>query len=134
MNLIPNLSSDDADQAIAAGIVAAAAAGIDVTIAVVDASGTLLGLKRMEGARGFSVDLAVRKARTSGAIGVSTAMLAQLYKDRPAPAEVMTLPGGVAVVSGGKSAGAVGISGATGEVDDAIAQAAAAAISTETPG
>jgi uncharacterized protein GlcG (DUF336 family) len=52
-----------------------------------------------------------------------------MYKDRPAPAEMMTLPGGVAVVSGGKAAGAIGVSGGTGEVDDAIAQSAAAGIS-----
>jgi glc operon protein GlcG len=75
MNLIPTLTSDDADQAIAAAVAAASAAEIAVTIAIVDASGILLGLKRMEGARGFSVDLATRKARTSAAIGVSTAML-----------------------------------------------------------
>jgi len=128
MHLIPTLTSDDADQAIAAAVDAARAAGIAATIAVVDAAGNLLSLKRMQGARGFSADLAARKARTSAVIGVPTAVLAQLYKDRPAPPEVMVVPGGVPVISGGKAAGAIGVSGGDAQVDEAIAKAAVGAI------
>lgn len=131
MHLIPTLTSDDADTAVAAAMDAARTARIAVTVAVVDAAGNLLSLKRMDGARGFSADLAMRKARTSAAIGVPTSVLAQMYKERPAPAEVMAMPGGVPILSAGKAAGAIGISGGSGELDEAIAKSAVAAIPTD---
>ncbi|MEP7240864.1 MAG: heme-binding protein [Devosia sp.] len=133
MNLIPTLTADDADHAVATALSAAASAGIAVTIAVVDAAGNLLSLKRMHGARAFSIDLATRKARTAAAVGVGTGMLAQMYKDRPAPADLMILPGGVPALSGGATAGAVGVSGGPPDIDEKIAAAAVAVISPAKP-
>lgn len=129
MHMIPTLSADDAARAIDASVAAAGAAGVAVTVAVVDAAGMLLALRRMDGARGFSVDLATRKARTAAAVGVGTGVLDTMLKGRPmASAEMITLPGGVPVPSEGRSAGAVGVSGAAADVDEKIAQAGVEAL------
>ena len=121
MNLIPTLTADDAERALAASLDAARTAGAAVTIAIVDAAGALLALGRMDGARAYTVDLATRKARTAAAVGVGTAVLAALYKDKAAPAEMMTMPGGVPVLSDRQTAGAIGVSGAATDTDEAIA-------------
>ena len=128
MNLIPTLTVDDAERVLDASFAAARAAGVAVTIAIVDGGGTLLALRRMNGARAYTADLATRKARTAAAIGVGTAVLASLYKDKAPPAEMMTLPGGVPVLSDKLTAGAIGISGATTEIDEAIAAAGLAVL------
>ena len=128
MYLIPTLSSDEADHALAACTEAARAAGAAVTIAVVDGAGALLALRRMEGAKAYSVDLASRKARTSASLGIGTAVLDAMYKGRTPPADMMTMPGGLPVLSEGKCAGAIGVSGAVGETDEAIARAGLAVL------
>jgi uncharacterized protein GlcG (DUF336 family) len=128
MNLIPILTADDAERALRASLAAARAAGVAVTIAIVDAAGVLLALSRMDGARAYTVDLASRKARTAAAVGVGTAVLAALYKDKPPPAEMMTMPGGIPVLSDKLTAGAIGVSGATTEMDESIAAAGLAAL------
>jgi uncharacterized protein GlcG (DUF336 family) len=128
MNLIPILTADDAERALRASLAAARAAGVAVTIAIVDAAGGLLALSRMDGARAYTVDLASRKARTAAAVGVGTAVLAALYKDKPPPAEMMIMPGGIPVLSDKLTAGAIGVSGATTEMDESIAAAGLAAL------
>lgn len=128
MQLVPTLTADDAATMLSAAIAAAVRAEAAVTIAVVDAGGTLLALTRMHGARGYSVDLATRKARTSAAIGVGTSVLAAMYATKPAPADMMTMPGGLPVISAAHSAGAIGVSGANTEVDEIIAEAGVSAL------
>jgi glc operon protein GlcG len=128
MNLIPTLTADDAERVLAASLLAARDAGVAVTIAIVDAAGALMALRRMDGARAYTVDLASRKARTAAAIGVGTAVLASLYAGKTPPAEMMTMPGGVPVLADRQTAGAIGISGATTEVDEAIAAAGLAGL------
>jgi uncharacterized protein GlcG (DUF336 family) len=128
MNLVPTLTADDAERALAASLAAARGAGVAVTIAIVDAAGALMALSRMDGARAYTVDLATHKARTAAAVGVGTAVLATLYADKTPPAEMMTMPGGVPVLSDKRTAGAIGISGAATDIDEAIAAAALAAL------
>ena len=128
MNLISTLSSDEAEQALTASTKAAVQAGVAVTIAIVDAAGAMLALRRMDGAKAYTIDLASRKATTSASLGLGTLVLDTMYKGRTPPAGMMTLPGGVPVLSEGKCAGAIGVSGASPEVDEAVAQAGIAAI------
>lgn len=128
MNLIPTLTADDAGRALNASLEAARTAGVAVTIAIVDAAGAMLALIRMDGARAYTVDLATRKARTAAAIGVGTAVLATLYAGKTPPADMMTMPGGVPVLSERQTAGAIGVSGATTERDEAIAAAGLAVL------
>jgi glc operon protein GlcG len=75
----------------------------------------------MDGAREFTVDVAIRKARTAAAIGVSTAILEAAHKERFANSrKFIALRGGSPVLHQGKSIGAVGVSGAPPEVDEII--------------
>jgi uncharacterized protein GlcG (DUF336 family) len=108
---------------------AAAERDARVSVAVVDEAGALVAFERLDGARAYSVDLAIRKARTAAAIGVPTRVLEAMAKagQLQGSPEVLALAGGLPVMADGVCAGAVGVSGSTGETDDAIARAGAGA-------
>ena len=127
MRTKPSLDLADAEAMSAACLTAAQAAGAPVTIAVVDEAGGLLTLHRRDGARAYSVDLATRKARTAAAVGVSTSVIAERAKG-PMAGDFLPAPGGLPVLSQGQCAGAVGVSGASPEVDEQIAAAGVAAL------
>ena len=100
---------------------------IAVTVAVVDNSGILLGLLRMDGAISISPRFAVAKAYTSGTIGLATADMAG-YATEGKPyfgitsilgGELTTIAGGVPVMIAGKLAGGVGVGGSTDVNQDA---------------
>jgi len=129
MRTKPTLDLADAEIIAAACREAADKMGLKVSIAVVDDSGGLVLLLRLDGARGFSVDIATRKARTAAALGVPTRILEERLGGRPLPlSDMMILPGGVPVISEGAAAGAVGVSGASAEDDDKIADAGVRAL------
>lgn len=117
-------------QAIAAAVRAAARdSGAPLSIAVVDAGGALVRFERDDGARDFSVDLAIRKARTAALLSLSTATLAQRFAGgAPGGLDLLLLPGGAPVLVDGQCAGAVGVSGGPPELDEAVAAAGAAAV------
>jgi glc operon protein GlcG len=120
MKLIPTLTLAEAKAAVRAGVAEAEARNAKVSVAVVDAAGGLLAFARMDGARGHTVDLALQKARAAASVGVATALIAKAKPDA-------TSPGGVPVLSEGECAGAVGVSGAAPDIDEAIAEAGCAA-------
>jgi glc operon protein GlcG len=128
MKQIATLTSDDATLAIEACRNTAGGLNVNVTIAVVDAAGTLLGLSRMDGARGYTVDLAIRKARTAAAIGIDTALLQKAAGSTPLSSELLAVAGGIPVLRAGWPAGAIGISGAQPEVDGTLAAAGVGAL------
>jgi glc operon protein GlcG len=111
----------------AAGSVAPA-----VSIAVVDDAGALVAFQRMDGARRFSADFAIAKARTAAAFGTETSRLEELYADRPvfahsfvAQGDYFLGRGGVPIVVEGTVVGAVGVSGAGAQGEEDIARGAA---------
>lgn len=113
----------------------ASARGLAVCIAVMDQAAHLLLFRRMDGAALVSVDVAMGKARTA-ALMKTTARFFEEMIDGGHPSllsvgTLMPLRGGEPVAAGGAVIGAVGVSGAAGEVDEAIAQAAVAAFQTE---
>lgn len=128
MKTISSLTLGDADLAVIACLDKARELKASVTVAVVDAAGALLSLARMDGARGFSVDLATRKARTAAAIGIDTAVLQKYAGSTPLSPEVLAVPGGLPVIEAFAPAGAIGISGGQPEIDGAIAQAGVDAV------
>jgi glc operon protein GlcG len=98
-------------------------------IAVVDTSGILVAFLKMDGVRSGSPDLAIGKARTSALLQRPSAETESAVNDgRPAFATsgLMTLRGGVPLMSGAEVVGAVGIAGLDKDNDVKIAQAAAA--------
>ena len=106
-----------------------------MNIAVVDEGGNLVSHARMDGAWIGSIDISINKAFTSRAFDISTKALAQ-YSQAGGQffgihvsnhGRVMIFAGGIPLKRGGKVVGAVGVSGGSGEQDQAVAEAGAKA-------
>ncbi len=97
----------------------------NVSIAVVDAGGDLLGFLKLDGASTLSVQIAQGKARTSARTGQPT----KVYADRVmrdtlnilSVDGVYALQGGVPIRINGRVIGAVGVSGVTSAQDEQVA-------------
>lgn len=136
MKTVRSVSLEDARRVIAAGEVKASEIGQPMNIAVADVGGNLVAHVRMDGAWLGSVDISINKAFTARAFDISTAELA----NNAAPGEqfygihvsnrgrVMIFAGGEPLRHGDEVVGAVGVSGGSGEQDQAVATAAAAAL------
>ena len=105
-----------------------------LSIAIVDAAGTLTAFRRQDGASAVTAEAALLKARTAVKAGVPTAALAAAAAQDPQTRDALLvlqlagLPGGVPVGGQpGMPGGAVGVSGASAEVDQRCAQTAAGA-------
>ena len=124
-----------AEQAIAASRAEAGRRGFAVTIAVVDRAGQLVMLQRMDGIHIGTVEVAQLKAQTAARFARPTAELnAALSGGNTALLSlpgVLPFPGGRPFRAGGAIVGAIGVSGAAPEVDEAIALAGAAAFESE---
>lgn len=130
-----SISSASAATAIAAAQEKAAAIGVAVTIAVIDAGTHLKGFARMDGAVLASIDVAIGKARTSALFGIGSAdVWAYCQPGAPAPnlqasnGGLMPFPGGLPIIAQGTLIGAVGVSGGAPSQDLDIAEAAVAAL------
>ena len=107
---------------------------VAVTVVVVDESGVLKGMARMDGAPLVSVQTAINKAYAAAAIGMPPDdFYAAIESDPAAVAEFATRPGlaliagGLPLVIDGRVAGAIGVAGAmTGAEDRQIATVAIA--------
>jgi len=136
MQSITSVTLEDAQRVIEAGIAKSKAINSPSNIAVVDAGGNLLAFARMENAWLGSIDIAMNKAFTSRAFDVATNQLAgfaqpgeQFYGIHVSNhGRVMIFAGGLPLKNGDKVVGAVGVSGGTGEQDQQIVEAAAAAL------
>ncbi|MGO9545107.1 MAG: GlcG/HbpS family heme-binding protein [Rhodomicrobium sp.] len=128
---------EKAHRVIAAGEAKANEIGQPMNIAVVDAGTNLKAFIRMDGAWLGSIDIAINKAFTAKAFDISTKELGQ--NSQPGDQffginvsnhnRVMIFAGGIPLKVGGKIVGAVGVSGGSGEQDQAVAEAAAAVCS-----
>lgn len=112
---------------LAAGAEAAREHRAAVTLAVVDDGGHLLGLMRMDGVHTATVEVAIAKARSAAAFRRPIKLFAdQLAAGNLALLAIpgcVPLQGGVPIRPDGRIVGAVGVSGAAPEVDEAVAQA-----------
>ncbi|HLZ84024.1 MAG TPA: heme-binding protein [Caulobacteraceae bacterium] len=126
--------SIEISEAEAAGGACAALAremGLRVSIAVVDDVGALVHFSRLDGARPYSVDLAIRKARTAAALALPTKVVEEITRERPMQGvDMLAVSGGAPIMVEGVCAGAIGVSGAKGEEDHEIALAGAVTLST----
>jgi uncharacterized protein GlcG (DUF336 family) len=136
MRSIETVTLEDARRVIAAGEKEAGDQGQPMNIAVVDAGGVLVAHIRQDGAWIGSVDVAINKAFSARAFDVSTQGLAenaqpggQFYGIQDSNhGRIMIFASGVPLMSADAVVGAVGVSGGTGEQDQAVATAAAAAL------
>jgi uncharacterized protein GlcG (DUF336 family) len=130
------LSLSQAQAAIAAGQARAAALGVPVNIAVLDAAAHLKAFGRMDEAVLGSINVALGKARTAALFGITSEAVWDYCKPgAPAPGlersngGLMTFPGGVPLRDAdGRLLGAVGVSGGSPDQDADIARAAAATL------
>jgi uncharacterized protein GlcG (DUF336 family) len=125
----------DARKVIAAGEKKAADIGQPMNIAVVDAGGNLVAHVRMDGAWIGSIDVAINKAFTSRAFDIATKDLAtnaqpggQFFGIHASNhGRIMIFAGGIPLKRNGTVVGAIGVSGGSGEQDQAVAEAVAEA-------
>ena len=118
-----------------AAIAKAKQIGQPMNIAVVDAGTNLTAFARMDGAWLGSIDIAINKAFTAKAFDISTLELGrnsqpgnQFYGIHVSNhSRVMIFAGGIPIKVNGQIVGAVGVSGGSGEQDQAVAEAAASA-------
>lgn len=106
----------------------------NVVIAVVDEGGQLLYLQRMDGTQYGSVDVAIRKARTSSAFKRATKVFEEAVMSGGrttllALDGAMPLEGGLPLYFEGQVIGAIGVSGVTSVQDGQIAKAGSDALS-----
>ena len=108
-----------------------------MNIAIVDAGANLAAFIRMDRAWLGSIDIAINKAFTAKAFNISTLELGgnsqpggQFYGIHASNhGRVMIFAGGIPIKVHGQVVGAVGVSGGSGEQDQAVAEAAVAAVS-----
>ncbi|MEH2084701.1 MAG: heme-binding protein [Nostoc sp.] len=132
------LTSRQAHTIITAGETRAAAMGVSVNIAVLDASARLKAFSRMDGAVLGSIDVAIKKASTAALFQTSSEAVWDYCKpDAPAHALEHT-NGGLAPFAGGlplkgvdgEMLGAISVSGGAVAQDLKIAEAGVSAINT----
>lgn len=129
------LSWGEAQKTLAAGVAKATEISVPVNIAVLDTGANLKAFVRMDGALLGSIDVAMGKARTSALFQMNSEALFEFCKPggtsfglENSNGGLVVFAGGRPLVIGGEVVGAVGVSGGSVDQDDAIAQAAAAAL------
>src|ERR1700733_14957944 len=126
---------NEARRVIAAAEKKAAEIPQPMNIAVVDEGGNLVSHVRMDGAWIGSIDISINKAFTARAFDISTRDLAQHSQSGGQffgihvsnHGRVMVFACGIPLSHGGKVVGGVGVSGGSGEQDQAVAEAGAKA-------
>ncbi len=112
--------------------------GFEVAIAVTDAAGNLKAFERTDACPFLAADVAVDKAWTAAAFGLSTHTWASILAN-PAVSQLAHRPrlvavgGGYPVIEDGKIIGAIGISGGTADQDQQAAEAALSKLGFELP-
>jgi uncharacterized protein GlcG (DUF336 family) len=121
---------------IRAGERAAAAEGLAMAFAVVDAGGHLVAAHRMDGAPWIAPEVALGKAWTAAAYGVPSAAQGEKMADLHAFSAAISAAtggrytpqiGGLPITDGDTVVGAMGASGGTGRQDEDAVRAALAA-------
>lgn len=132
----PLIAAEAAHRALGAAVQAAAALGVRVNVAVVDACGVLAGFLRMPGAPLHSVEIAIDKAYTAASFGLPTSQWAEALKSHSAAVRegivlrprFVAFGGGLAIVEAGQRLGGIGVSGGSEQQDEDIARAGLAAL------
>ena len=127
---VVSLTLAGAEAAVSAAKAEAARRGLSVTIAVLDRAGHLVSLARLDGIHIGTVAVATAKAKTAALYNRPTAALsAGLAGGNTALLtlpDLVALPGGLPLAVDGALVGAIGVSGAAPDVDEAIAAAGVA--------
>jgi glc operon protein GlcG len=103
---------------------------LSVSIAIIDDGGSLILLERGDGIPPATAEAAIGKARIAVVTQLPSRRVREMIKDDPAMMKLpgLPLPGGIPLKYRGECVGGIGISGATPEDDERIANAGAAAL------
>lgn len=130
-----SIAGETAKVLIEAGEAASRELGVPMVIAIVDKSGVLKALSRMDGAALLSVDIAQDKAYTSVSFGIATHEWFEFVKNDPPllhgiikTPRLVVFGGGYPIKDGDTIIGGIGVSGGHYEQDMKVAQAALAAL------
>ncbi|WP_257282084.1 heme-binding protein [Endozoicomonas sp. ISHI1] len=129
---LPTLTDRAAIELVNQGLQFCRKDGYNVSVAVVDRTGSLKAFGRSELAGPHTVDSAQKKAFTAASMGQPTANLAKLVTDKPflqglkdMDARMLLLGGGMPIKVDGQIVGGIGIGGAPGgHLDQACAEQA----------
>ncbi|WP_330555569.1 GlcG/HbpS family heme-binding protein [Burkholderia multivorans] len=108
-----------------------------MTVAVVDTSGFIVAVDRMDGARPLTPSIATAKAYTAGVMQRPSKMLKQWAETQPAffnqvatmgHQPIVATDGGVPIKKDDVLLGGIGVSGGTGEEDQQVCEAALTAM------
>jgi len=123
----PAIPLDTARRMADAARAKALAMGFDgCSIAIAAPDGSLVLFEKMDGTTYVSIQFAIAKARTAAISRRATGPSPDGSMTVPMP-DLIALPGGFPIIAGGRTVGAIGISGTPGG-DVAIAQAALASL------
>jgi uncharacterized protein GlcG (DUF336 family) len=124
-----NLTLADAEAIVAASLAQGQTLGKALSVAVVDAGGFLLLVKRSDGARPLTPRIAIAKAFTAAVMQRPTTMLKDWAASNPtffsqlssmADQPIVATEGGVTIKRAGEIIGGLGVSGGTGEEDQRV--------------
>ena len=122
----------EAQAAVDAVITAAGEAGHrGVAVSVVDRSGEVIAMARMDGAFALSIDTALRKAQTAACYGASTGHIAEGVDIKLAIAtegKRINLPGGLPIIVDGHLIGGIGVGSGSGAQDLEVAKVGISAL------
>ncbi|WP_121667668.1 GlcG/HbpS family heme-binding protein [Mesonia aquimarina] len=128
-----NITTEQAQKALEAGIKKSKELDVKMNIAVVDSGANIKSFIRMDGAWLGSADIAIKKAKTaryfdmdSGEIGKLSQPGKPLFNIEHSNEGLISFPGGVLVKNkAGEIIGAIGVSGSSVENDHEVASYAA---------
>ncbi len=131
-----HVTLEQAQEAIDAAMIKAKEINTMMCIAVVDSGADLIAFVRMDDAWMGSVDIAIKKAKTSVFFGMMTGQIGELsqpggplYGIEHSNDGLITFPGGVPIVSEeGILLGAIGVSGSAVDNDHLVAKTGGAIV------
>lgn len=128
----PVMTLEGARIAIVAAEAEAVKRNLKVSIVVVDFAGVPIAMARMDDASLIGPEIATAKAKTAAGFNNSTGVYEQRLQ-KEGQLRLLTLPivaseGGLPLKLNGRTAGAIGVSGATSQEDGLIAAAGIAAV------
>ena len=133
---VHDISLDQANLAVQSAVEKSKSLHIYEDIAVVDAGGNLKAFARMDEAWLGSIDIAIKKAKTSRYFNMETGQIGKLsqpgqplYMIEVSNGGLITFPGGIPIkTQDGHVIGAIGASGSSVENDEQVATAGAQAV------
>lgn len=108
------------------GLQLAAEKKLNLSFAITDRSGALLAFARMDDASLVTIEVAIQKARTAALLKSPSKVFEDFVNNgQPSMATtpgILPLQGGVPIIINNEIVGAVGVSGSSGENDNAMAK------------